>query len=268
MKSVTYTLLILLLAGIGGGSYFYLTVYRPMALDHARMKIGMPEFDKAKSELKKYKDREAWIRPAMETVKMALQEETASGKAEIVAVDGSLVVNIAETALYTPGSVTFTKESVPTLEKLTSLLRNLKDLKDKDVFIGNATMPSAAQGTARQRVPAKDALDLAADRSVALVKYLERKGVAKESLIAVAYPARQPDRGFKIKDRKTVIILRSPETPVQEAAAAKKPGALTAAQPKPAPAPKPSGTQAPPALPSQPEQPKPIPIMPAKPKTP
>jgi hypothetical protein len=238
-----------------------------MALDYARMKIGMPEFDKAKSELKKYKDREAWIRLAMETVKTALQEETGSGKAEIVAADGSLVINIAEAALYTPGSVTFTKESVPTLEKLTSLLKNLKDLKDKDVFIGNATLPSSAQGTARQRVPAKDALDLAADRSVALVKYLERKGVAKESLIAVAYPAKQPDRGFKIKDRKTVIIIRSPEAPGQEAAAA-KPEALTAAPPKPAPAPKPSGTQAAPALPSQPEQPKPIPIMPAKPKTP
>ncbi len=262
MKIVTYVLIALLVVTLGAGAFFYLTNYQPMAADYAPMKAGIPEFDKAKAELKKFKEKEskenketAWLTPALDALNSGLSNEIKNGKAEVLSAGNKVIVNIAEDALYMPGSYTFSKNSPPLLRILDSLLRDEK-VKGKMITIGNTTQSVPAHGKGRRKVPAKDARTLAADRSAALVKYLEKSGVSQDALVAAAYSSKQPEIGFKLKDHKTVIIIENPlATPSvsikQEAA-------------KEAPAPKASTTG--PAAPQQ-KQPKGIPIHPAQQKT-
>ncbi|HAK59472.1 MAG TPA: hypothetical protein DCO77_03680, partial [Nitrospiraceae bacterium] len=108
-------------------------------------------------------------------------------------------------------------------------------------------------------------IDIAADRSVALVTYLTKKGVPEESLGAVAYPAKVTGRGFTIKDRKVMIIITFPFTPVRKPTAPEaKPAPAPVAKPKPGekqPRESKKPAQAPPAA-APPEKPKMIPIQP------
>ncbi len=265
MKIITSVIIALLVVALGATGYFYLTMYKPMAADYARMKAGMPELDKAKNELKKLKEKEsretAWINPAIDILSAGLADEIKSGKAEVLSAGNRVIVNITEGALYMPGSYTFLKEkeSQPLLRKLDSLLRDEK-LKGKTIMIGNTTQAAPAQGKGRKKIPAKDARTLAADRSAALIKYLEKSGVDQDALVAAAYSSKQPDAGFKLKSHKTVIIVENP--PVAPSVASKhEPAQETQSKPtatNKAPAPAPATPQA---------QPKAIPLQPAQPKT-
>src|SRR5574341_141979 len=151
MKIISYILVVLLVAALGAGAFFYLTIYTPMAADHARIKAGMPELDKAKTELKKYKEKEAqqakdaaWVTPAVDFLNNGLADEIKAGKAEIVSAGNAIVINMAEEALYTPQSKTFAKDTQTRL-KLTGLLK-YDGFKGKDIFIGNVTESVAAHG--------------------------------------------------------------------------------------------------------------------------
>ncbi len=230
MKAVTYLLLLLL---AGGGAFFYFTIHEPMAKDYNRMKIGQPEFEKDAAELKRYKQREAWTQDAVSTLQAGLQKEIAEGKAEVVTTfGGAVVVNIAESVLYTPDSVTFARDSRQTIENIASVLKNLKGLKDNEISIGNVTESTKAQRAGRKKIPARSGRDIAADRSSALVKALEKQGVPEEALIAAAYAPKQPDRGFRIKDRKTMIVIASPLSPHSAAPAKPQPIPIQPAPPK------------------------------------
>jgi outer membrane protein OmpA-like peptidoglycan-associated protein len=265
MRILTYVLLVLLLAAIGGAAFFYLTMYQPMTADYDRLKAGMPELDKARAELRKYKDKEkkdtAWIKPALEAFSSVLSDNIKAGTVEVLSADNRVVVNIAEQALYMPGSKTFTKESRPLLEKLDSLLRN-DNLKEKNIYIGNTTKAVEARGRGRTKVPAKDARTLAVERSAELTKYLEKQGVQPDILIAAAYSSKQPAVGFNIKDKKTVIIIENP--PVVPVVETKQP----APQAKPSLETKGTTTAAAAQTPSAASQtkPKPIPIRPSQAK--
>ncbi len=257
MKIVTYILIGLLVVTLGGGAYFYLYEYKRMAVDYEKLKAGQPEFEKARKELKKYADRErqetGWTGPTAEKLRIGLNKEIAGGTAEVVVAGSRVVVNIAESVLYTPLSVTFARDSKPSLDNLAALL---KELKDKEILVGNMTQPAPAQGKGRKRVPAKDARALASARSAELVKYLEKNGVPAEALIAASYPAKLPERGFKIMEKKTVIVISAPAFAAPEAPAPKQ-------ETKPAPAAKstPTATAGSPA-----PQPKSIPISTVPPK--
>jgi len=260
MKIVTYLLAALLCAALGAAAIFYFFTFQPMAADYARMKAGLPELDKAKAELRRYKDKEkqesAWIAPLVETFNNGLNDEIKAGKAEVVSAGNAIIVNIAEDVLYTPGSKTFAKDT-QTLLKLASLLKK-EGLREKDIFIGNATEAVAAHGKGKKRVPPKDALTLASERSEELVKYLEKYGAPQDSLAALAYSTKLPDRGFKIKNKKTIVMISAlPAANAQESAAA-----------KPESAPAPPSKQAPPVQGGVPKTaPKAIPIKPAQPHT-
>ncbi len=261
MKIVTFLLGLLLVAALGGAAFFYTTTFQPMSLEYERLKAGMPELDKAKTELKKYKDEEtretAWIGPAVTALSKDLANELKDGKAEVTAAGkNAVVINISESALYTPESKTFAKDT-QTRSKLVALLKR-DELKGKDILIGNATEAIPAHGKGRKRVPAKDALELASERSEELVKYLVKNGVPQETIAALAYSTKLPERGFKIKNGKTMIIIGvypPPATLKQEKAPAEKP--------KPAAVSKPTATTAP----SPKAQPKTIPFKKAQPKT-
>lgn len=265
MKIVVSLLIVLLLACVGGAGYFYITMYQPMV---AEMKIGMPELDKTKAELKKYKEKEkketAWINPAIDTLSTGLTDEIKAGKAEVLSAGDKVIVNISEQALYTPGSKTFAKGN-STLLKLDSLLRS-DTVKGKNIFIGNTTQAVPGHGKGRKRIPAKDARTLAAERSMELIKYLEKKGASPDALIAAAYSSKQPEIGFKIKDHKTVIII---ENPPSIPLVATKQETVPQAQSRPAPTTKSTTatSAAPAASPAPQAQPKPIPIRPAQPKS-
>jgi outer membrane protein OmpA-like peptidoglycan-associated protein len=265
MKIVTYLLAALLCAALAAAALFYFSTFRPLAADLARMKAGMPELDKAKAELRKYKEKEAketgeraWINPVVESLSTGLGDEIKTGKAEVAVAGRRVVVNISEQALYTPRSVIFAKDSPQLRQKLVTLLRS-NELKGKEIIIGNTTDPVPSQGRGRKMIPPKDARTLSSERSVALTRYLEQNGVGQEALIASAYASKLPDTGFKIKDHKTIIIIARPLAliaPNQDSA--------TGTQPKSALAEK-SGTL--PAAGAQQSQPKAIPIKPAQPKT-
>jgi flagellar motor protein MotB len=246
MKIVSSVLLALFLAALGAGAVFYQKKYQPMAAEYEKMKSGMIELDRAKTELKKYKERErgetAWLNPAIDILSAGLADAVKGGKAEVLSAGGRVVVNIAEDALYMPGSYTFAKESKQLLLKLESLLKS-NELKGRGIMIGNTTEAVPAQGKGRKKIPAKEARALAANRSEALIKHLEKNGVDQDVLIAAAYSSKRPETGFTLKSRKTVIIIENP--PVGPAVASKQ--------------------GAPPAAPAAPS--KTIPIQPAQPKT-
>lgn len=255
MKIVTYIVIGLLVVALSGGAYFFLSVHKPMAVDYEKLKRDQPDFEKDRKELTKFRDREkqetAWIASAIAALRKGLENDINAGKAEVTTAGNRIVINISEGVLYTPMSVTFAKNSKPALDNLAALL---KDLKDKEILIGNMTQAAPAQGKGRKRVPAKDARALAAARSAELVKHLEKNGVPVDTLIALSYPVRQPERGFKIKEKKTVIVIAAPAMAVQETAAPKQ-------ETKSAPAAKPTATSAGTA-----PQPKSIPISAVPPK--
>lgn len=260
MKIVTYLLGALLAAALGAAALFYFTTFQPLSADYARMKEGLPGLEKARAELSKYKEKEtqqtretAWIAPAVNALNADLANEIKAGKAEVVSAGNAVVINISEDMLFTPESKTFSKDT-QTRMKLPSMLRR-DELKGKDIFLGNTTDAVAAHGKGRKKVPAKDALSLAGERSFELVKYLVKETVPQNSIAAVAYSANPSDRGFKIKNRKTMIIISTcpasamPTAAVPASAQQQKPIAQPAA-----------------GAPHQP-QPKTIPIKPAQPKT-
>lgn len=255
MKIVTYVVIVLLVLGLGAAAAFYVTSYKPMAEDYARMKAGLPELDKARAELKKIKEQEqketAWLNPAIDVLSSTLSDEIKTGKAEVLTSGNRVIVNIAEDALYLPGSYTFSKESPSLRAKLVALLKK-KELTGKNVYLGNTTEAVPARGKGRKKVPAKDARTLAAERSAALIRDFEKNGVDQDSLIAAAYSSKQPAIGFKIKTHKTTIIIENPLT-----------APLVASKQVTAPSMKASATA--PAAPQT--QPKAIPIQPAQPKT-
>ncbi|HUJ18318.1 MAG TPA: hypothetical protein VL197_10040 [Nitrospirota bacterium] len=264
MKIVTYLLGALLVAALTAAAVFYFMTFEPMRTDYLRMKAGIPEMDKAKAELKKYKAQEtkeaqevAWVNPAVDALKAGLSDEIKAGKAEVTAAGNGIVVNISEDILYTPGSVTFAKDSPQLRLKLAALLGS-KELKGREILIGNMTDPVPAQGKGKKKIPPKDARVLAADRALALVKFLEQNKVDQAALIAAAYAQKMPEAGFQIKGHKTMIVIES--SPV--------PSATTAAQPNPSAAPgaKPAEKTEAPAAGAQASQPKAIPLKPAQPK--
>jgi hypothetical protein len=266
MKIVTTILIAMLVLALGAGAFFYLKIYTPMAADYTRMKAGMPEFDKAKSDLKRYKDLETqekgWMGPAVDALSAGLADEIKTGKAEVLTSGSKIVVNIAEQSLYMPDSYIFTRDSQQVLTKLVGLIVGEK-LKGKDITIGNTTITMEPQGKARRRAPVRDARTLAADRSAALIRYLEKNNVRQDALIAAAYSSKKPEIGFKIKDRKTVILIENPPVaPVLSAVKQESPPV------KPAPATQSTSTAstAPTSTAAAPAQPKPIPILPAQPK--
>jgi outer membrane protein OmpA-like peptidoglycan-associated protein len=212
MKIVTAVLTVLLILTLTAGALFYLKAYKPMAEDNARMTAGMPELDKATLELRQRKEKEsretAWLKPAIEALSAGLGNEITSGKVEVLSAGNRVVVNIAEQTLYLPDSYTFAKESPQIRANLVALLKG-DAVKGKDIYIGNTTHAVPAQGRGRKKIAAKDARTLAAERSAALIKYLEKNGVSQDALIAAAYSPQQPKMGSLIKDRKTVIIIES-----------------------------------------------------------
>jgi outer membrane protein OmpA-like peptidoglycan-associated protein len=230
MKIVSYILIILLLVTLGGGAYFYRYMHEPMAVEYAKLQAGQPEFDKARKELNRLKEREkqetSWTDSAKQALMKGLTNEIAAGKAEVAAVGNRVIVNIAEGVLYTPQSITFGRDSRPSLDNLAALL---KEFKDKEIFVGNMTKPAPAQGKGRKKVPARDARTLASGRSLELVKYLEKNGVPAEALVAASYPAKVPERGFKIKEQKTIIVITAPASTSSEAAAPKQEAKTAAA---------------------------------------
>jgi hypothetical protein len=254
MKIATYVVIALLILGLGAAAAFYFISYKPMTDDYARMKAGLPELDKARAELKKIKDKEskeaAWMSPAVDALSSVLSDEIKAGKTEVFAAGRRVVVNIAEDALYLPGSYTFSKESPALRAKLVTLLRK-NELKGKDIYIGNTTEAVPAQGRGRKKIPAKDARTLAAERSAVLIKDFEKSGVDQDSLIAAAYSSKQPEIGFKIKTRKTTIMIENP--PAAPLVTGKQEAAPSTAASTTAPA-------------APQTQPKAIPIQPAQPK--
>lgn len=258
MKIVTYVVSALLVVTLGLSGFFYFTTFQRLETENAQLKAGLPELDRAKKEIKKFKEKEessakelAWIAPLADTLKAGLADEIISGKAEVITSGNRIILNIAEQALYTPGSVTFAKDT-QSREKLASLLMSFKD---RELSIGNSTQTVPAQGKGRKKVPAKDGRALAAERSIALITFLEKKGANPDSLVATAYPSKLSDRGFKIRDNKTIIVIGYP-------LAAAKTETSAAAPAKSAPA----GTKTSGAA-SSPDRPTPIPITPAPPKT-
>jgi hypothetical protein len=263
MKIVVSILIGLLIVTLGGGTYFYLYEYKRVAAEYEKLSQGQPEFERTRKELGQLKAKEkqmsAWISPVIDTLKKGLAREITAGTAEIIAADNRIIVNIAEGVLYTPLSVTFAKDSRPSLDNLAALL---KEFKDKEIFVGNMTKSAPAQGKGRKKIPARDARTLASARSLELVKYLEKNGVPAEALVAASYPAKVTERGFRIKDQKTIIVISAPAS-ASPVAAAPKPDVKTtpATQPTATPATRQTSTAAAP-----PSQLKSIPISTVPPK--
>jgi hypothetical protein len=266
LKIAASVLTALLVVTLGAGAVFYLKAFKPLTEDFARMKAGLPAYEKASAELKQLKEKEsqetAWLNPAIDALSTGLGNEIKAGNAEVLAAGNKIIVNISEQKLYLPGSYTFAKDSPQLRSELAVLLKS-NTLKSKSIYIGNTTQAVPAQGKGRKKIPAKDARTLAAERSAALIKDFEKNGVNQDALISAAFTSKQPVIGFKIKDHKTVIIIENP--PLVSTVATKQ---GNAPQTPAKPAPDSKITMTTPITPSaSPVQPKPIPIQPAQPKS-
>jgi hypothetical protein len=263
MKIVTFVLITILVVILGAASVFYLKTYKPLAQDYARMKTGLPAYEKASLDLKKLIEKErketSWLKPGVDALSTGLSKEIESGKAEILSAGQKIIVNISEQVLYLPGSYTFAKESPQLRSNLAALLKS-DTLKGKDIYIGNTTQAVPSQGKGKRRIPAKDARTLAAERSTALIKDFEKNGVNQNALIAAAYSAKQPLIGFKIQDHSTVIIIENPPTVPMVAT---KQDIAPQTRAKTAPSTKSTVTAPAAPLASQ-ARPKPTPIQPAR----
>ena len=58
MKIVTYILGALLAAVLGAAAFYYFTTALPVTAENRKLKAGMPEFERAKADLKKCKETE------------------------------------------------------------------------------------------------------------------------------------------------------------------------------------------------------------------
>ena len=262
MKIVTYLLGAMLAAALGAAALFYFMTFQPMQADYEQIKPAMPNLEKASAELKRYKKKEAeetaWVGPALAVVNAGLSDEIKTGSAEVVGTGSGIVVNIAEKLLYTPGSVTFDKDSTQFRLKLAGLLLS-PELKGKQVTLINTTSAVPSQGKGRKRTPPKEARTLAAERSVALAKFLEQNKVEQQALVAAASSSLVPDTGFKIKDHKTAIVIGNAPAPAPAAAPIQQKTAAPAPATKPSVTTHPSSTappMAPQAVPSKPVEPK------------
>lgn len=268
MKIVAYIFIALFVVVLGAAGFLYLKIHQPMAADYAALKAGMPELDRARAELKKLKDKEsketAWIKPVVDLLNAGLAEEINAGKAEVLTSGGRVFVNIAEDLLYMPASYTFAKESVPLRLKLVGLLLK-SELQGKEIVIANTTEAVPAQIRGRNKIPAKDARTLAAERSGVLIKDFEKNKVPADPLVAAAYTSKQPELGIILKSHKTVIMIGTP--PPAPLAAPKPP---VPAQSAPSVTTKPAATATAPAQ-SAPTattpQPREIPVRPGQPQS-
>ncbi len=259
MKIINHILIALLVVTIGIAAIFYFNIFKPMAVDYARMKEGLPGLERAKAELKQYRDRDiketAWMNPAVDILSSGLGDEIKAGKAEVFSAGNRVIVNVAEDALYLPASPAFGKDSTRLRVTLATLLRK-KELTGKEIYIGNMTddVPSKRKG--RKRIPGKDARTLAAERSAVLIKDLEKNGVSEDPLIGAAYSSTQPEIGYQLKSRKMILVIDNP--PVA-------PMVVKQLQPAQHMQSNPSSTVKEPGEDHQP-QPRAIPIQPARPK--
>lgn len=256
MKIFTVVLAVLLVAAMGAAAMFYIQTYQPMSKDYAQMKEGMQTLEKTKSELTRIKDKErketAWLSPVIDALSKDMTDEIKAGRIEVLAAGNRVVLNIAETALYLPGSYTFSKESPKLREKLVAFLKK-PELKGKDIYVGNTTEGSTAQRRGRKAIPPKDARTLAAERSAALIRDFEKNGIEPEALIGAAYSSKKSVVGFTLKDHKTVIIVEpTPAGPMVSTKQGSTAGGSVSSATTPTPA--------------QKAQPKTIPIKPAQPK--
>jgi hypothetical protein len=213
MKILSYILIVLLVGTIGIVAFFYFNIFTPMAADYARIQEVIPSLERAKTELKRYHDRDiketAWINPAVDILSSGLRDEISTGNAEVFSAGNRVVVNIAEDALYLPASSTFGKDSDRLRLTLATLLRK-NELKGKEIYIGNMTSDVPPQRRGRKKISGKDARTLAGERSSFLIKDLEKNGVSKDVLIEAAYSAAHPEIGYKLKTRKTILIIDNP----------------------------------------------------------
>lgn len=267
MKIVASILTALLVVILGASTVFYLKAHKPIAEDHARMKAALPAYEEANAELKKLQARHnketAWMGPAIDVLNTGLVNEIGSGMAEILVTGSKVIVNISDQELYLQGTYTFAKKS-PILRLNIAALLKSDQLKGKDIYIGNMTQAVPARGKGRKRVPAKDARTLAAERSAALVKDLEKNDVDKDRLIAAAFSGKQRLTGLKIKEQKTVIIIENPPAVAMDAT---QRNAVAQIHAELMPDPKITVT-APTIIPASQAGPKPIPIRPAQPTAP
>jgi len=232
MRIVTNILVLLLVLALGGGTYFYLFVHRPLAQDLAVMRTAQPGMEHA---LRRYQEQERQVRdrtvPFAGMLQNALAAEIAAGTAEVLVGGGQIVIHIAEDKLYTPQSVTFAKDSRQFQLLLAGLL---KEFTEGQIIVGNTTQAAPAQGRGRLRVPAKDARTLASARSHELVKSLIKNGVADDRLVEAAFSGHMPERGQRITGSKTIIVLSTPaavaplaSAPASPASAPSRTGAPT-----------------------------------------
>jgi hypothetical protein len=204
---------VLLVVTIGIVAFFYFNIFMPMAADYARIKEVIPTLERAKTDLKRYRDRDiketAWINPAVHILSYGLGDEISTGNAEVFSAGNRVVVNIEEDALYLPASSAFGKNSGRLRLTLATLLQK-NELKGKEIYIGNMTSDVPSQRRGRKKISGKDARTLAGERSAFLIKDLEKNGVSKDVLIGAAYSSTQPEIGYKLKARKTILIIDSP----------------------------------------------------------
>ena len=149
----------LLAVTLGASAFFYLNTFKPMAAEYEKMKAGMHELDKAKAELKRYKDKEsretAWLRPAADALSAGL------GDRNQVRQGGGIDRGPQRCrehrrgcALYAGVLHFYSKESEKLLLKLEALLR-ADELKGREIIIGNTTEAVPAQGKGRKKIPRK-----------------------------------------------------------------------------------------------------------------
>jgi len=120
-----------------------------------------------------------------ERLAQALERQIKDGQVEISELRGKMTVKLKDKVLFASGSASLNKDGKKALDAVADAF---KDLRDRNVIVAGYTdnVPVGKQGAFQ------DNWDLSTARAVAVVRYLESKGVASTMLGAVGFSQFRP----------------------------------------------------------------------------
>ncbi len=136
-----------------------------------------------------------------------MKGEIAKGEVTISELKGKLTLNMVDSILFDSGKSEVKAEGMTVLQKVVSILR---DVRDKAIRIEGHTDNVQIGGALARQYPTN--WELSAARAINVTRYLEKQGVDRASLAAVAYGESRPIAGNdtpdgRAKNRRIEIVL-------------------------------------------------------------
>jgi chemotaxis protein MotB len=145
----------------------------------------LDQMAKSKAQLEQEKGELVQKSAQYEQLAGSLKDQISAGQVEISELKGKMTVKLKDKILFASGSAALGKEGKAALDAVADAFKNLKG---KNVVVAGYTddVPTGRKG------PYRDNWDLSAARAIAVVRYLQEKGVPSEMLGAAGWSEYRP----------------------------------------------------------------------------